>query len=103
MAFLSRMREAFLFQNRDLSREAGRGPLRSRSDHSQSRRARARVAALVELLEPRMLLSATITTDKADYPPGSTAIITGTGWKAGETVDLHVFNETTSNEETPWT
>jgi len=27
--------------------------------------------------------AATVTTDKADYPPGATAIITGSGWAAG--------------------
>ncbi|MFC0262871.1 hypothetical protein, partial [Fontibacter flavus] len=31
---------------------------------------------------------ATITTDKDDYAPGETAIITGTGWLPGETVEL---------------
>jgi hypothetical protein len=32
--------------------------------------------------------SATVTTDKTDYLPGETVIITGTGWLAGETVAL---------------
>jgi hypothetical protein len=36
--------------------------------------------------------SATITTDQADYPPGSTVIITGTGFQAGETVTLQVIH-----------
>lgn len=34
--------------------------------------------------------TATITTDQADYPPGSTVIITGEGWFPGETVRLQV-------------
>ncbi|MGN6532044.1 MAG: T9SS type A sorting domain-containing protein [Ginsengibacter sp.] len=36
--------------------------------------------------------SATIQTDHLDYPPGSTVIITGTGWLAGETVTLQVLH-----------
>ncbi|HSV11820.1 MAG TPA: hypothetical protein VLI68_13685, partial [Hanamia sp.] len=39
--------------------------------------------------------SATITTDKADYPPGSTVIITGAGFQAGETVTLQVIHYNT--------
>jgi hypothetical protein len=39
--------------------------------------------------------SATITTDQADYPPGSTVIITGTGFRAGETVTLQVIHYNT--------
>ncbi len=31
---------------------------------------------------------ATIATDKPDYPPGDTVIVTGSGWQAGETVSL---------------
>ena len=37
--------------------------------------------------------TATIKTDQLDYPPGSTAIITGTGWQPGETVTLQVLHE----------
>src|SRR5688572_18135148 len=33
---------------------------------------------------------ATVTTDKEDYIPGETLIITGSGWQPGETVQLHV-------------
>ncbi|MCX7993891.1 MAG: HYR domain-containing protein, partial [Fimbriimonadales bacterium] len=33
---------------------------------------------------------ATVTTDKADYYPGETVIITGTGWEPGETVLLTI-------------
>jgi hypothetical protein len=36
---------------------------------------------------------ATIKTDLLDYPPGSTAIITGTGWQPGETVTLQVLHQ----------
>ncbi|MGN6296327.1 MAG: T9SS type A sorting domain-containing protein [Ginsengibacter sp.] len=37
--------------------------------------------------------TATIKTDQSDYPPGSTVIITGTGWQPGETVTLQVLHE----------
>src|SRR6187455_1214496 len=36
------------------------------------------------------LSAATIQTNKADYAPGETALITGTGWSPGETVVLEV-------------
>src|SRR5712691_9237565 len=35
-------------------------------------------------------LTATVTTDKVDYQPGDTVVITGTGWQAGETVALTI-------------
>ena len=37
---------------------------------------------------------ATLSTDKLDYAPGETVIITGSGWHAGETVNLMVMNLT---------
>ncbi len=37
--------------------------------------------------------SASVTTDKEDYQPGDTVVITGTGWAADETVDLVVDEE----------
>ncbi|HSY19841.1 MAG TPA: MBG domain-containing protein [Candidatus Acidoferrales bacterium] len=50
---------------------------------------------------------ATVTTDQPDYPPGSTAQITGTGFQAGETVQLQVLNITdpsdVGDEHAPWT
>ncbi|TRX03182.1 T9SS type A sorting domain-containing protein [Flavobacterium gawalongense] len=39
-----------------------------------------------------MLGQATVSTDLLDYPPGSTAIITGSGFQAGEYVELHVHH-----------
>src|ERR1035438_430690 len=36
------------------------------------------------------LAQPTVTTDRSDYPPGSTASITGTGFQAGETVQLQI-------------
>ena len=35
---------------------------------------------------------ATVKTDLLDYPPGATAILTGTGWQPGETVTLQVLH-----------
>src|SRR5438309_9788828 len=51
--------------------------------------------------------TATIATDQGDYPPGSTVIITGTGWQPGETVTLQVVHAdpTLDNSEPahqPW-
>src|SRR5437879_2305559 len=43
--------------------------------------------------------AATVTTDKADYSPGSTAYITGSGFLAGETVELQVLHTTTPNDD----
>ena len=42
------------------------------------------------LRSPQMAVEAAVTTDKTDYLPGQTAIITGTGFGAGETVTLKV-------------
>src|SRR5207249_11973538 len=36
------------------------------------------------------LLSATLLTNKADYAPGETAVITGSGFEVGETIQLQV-------------
>ncbi len=35
----------------------------------------------------------TVTTDKKDYRPGQTVIITGSGWLSGETVKLYIEKE----------
>ncbi len=59
-----------------------------------SRRKRTRVSQcntlLLEPLESRVLPSVSLMTDKADYAPGETALISGNGFTAGETVDLRV-------------
>src|SRR6185312_7434460 len=53
--------------------------------------------------------TATIKTDQLDYPPGSTVIITGTGFQAGETVTLQVLHDPTGGDDAtdpshlPWT
>ena len=32
----------------------------------------------------------TVTTDKPDYEPGETVVISGTGWTANQAVALHI-------------
>ena len=50
----------------------------------------------------------TITTDQPDYPPGSTVIITGSGFQAGESIQMQVKhyntegNNATAPEHQPW-
>src|SRR5262245_15935855 len=46
----------------------------------------------LEFLESRLAPSATVVTDKPDYAPGSTAIITASGFQPGETVQLQVLH-----------
>ena len=43
--------------------------------------------------------AATITTDKLDYQPGQTATVTGTGWKAGETVNIILHEDPHTHTE----
>src|SRR5262245_53442606 len=45
---------------------------------------------LVETLEDRLVPSASLWTDKPDYAPGATALISGSGFQVGETVQLQV-------------
>src|SRR5437016_4670395 len=53
--------------------------------------------------------SASVSTDQPDYAPGSTVIITGSGFSSGETVTLQVLHDgvlgdnTTSTSHDPWT
>ena len=46
----------------------------------------------VEPLEQRKLLTATVTTDLADYAPGSTAHFVASGFLPGEKVDFQVLH-----------
>ena len=48
-------------------------------------------AAGVEQLESRLVPSAVVLTDKSDYAPGSTAVITGSGFQVSESVHLEVL------------
>ena len=47
------------------------------------------VTAAGEPSDPNL---ATVSTDKEDYSPGDTVIVTGAGWEPGETVSL-LFHE----------
>jgi Ca2+-binding RTX toxin-like protein len=69
---------------------------------------------IMERLEERTLLTgtpgapaATVSTDRPDYAPGSTAVIGGSGFAAGETVTLQVLHidgrPNTDASHTPWT
>lgn len=68
--------------------------LRYSNDALKKKRARTRRSAPgalhCESLESRLLLSAWVATDQVDYSPGETAIITGSGFAPGETVQLQV-------------
>jgi hypothetical protein len=44
--------------------------------------------------------SAIVTTDKTDYAPGETVVITGSGWQPGETVDLNVHRDNNNPPDT---
>jgi hypothetical protein len=44
--------------------------------------------------------TATVTTDKTDYHPGETVLITGTGWQPGETVSLNIHRDTNDPPDT---
>jgi VCBS repeat-containing protein len=46
---------------------------------------------------------ATVKTDKADYPPGTTVVITGSGWQAGETVNLTLHMDPLRDADTQLT
>jgi hypothetical protein len=45
----------------------------------------------------------TITTDKDDYAPGETVVITGSGWQAGDSVDFVMTEEPATHEPHTWT
>src|SRR5262245_54586706 len=91
MSNLSRPRDGFsFFGKRNLSRKA-----RSRS--GSVRRPRVKAVTLVESLETRQLLTASVTTDQQEDAHGSTTIITGahdtntgTNVQPGETVHFHI-------------
>src|SRR5262245_20950179 len=78
------------------------GPERSRQDfrNSQSKkRAEKRPSLLrrlrtrtLEWLELRSLLAADVWTDKSDYHFNSTSLIGGSGFNAGESVQLHIVH-----------
>ena len=53
----------------------------------------------LNLLEATGATGATVTTDKLDYAPGETVVITGSGWTANEAVALHIDE---SDGNPPW-
>ncbi len=59
---------------------------------------------LFEALEPRLLLAASVTTDKMDYAPGATALVKGSGFIPGEAVQLQVrlIDGTPALGSNPW-
>src|SRR5262245_2337211 len=60
---------------------------------------------LLEALEDRMVPSAVIWTDKPDYLPGETALISGAGFAVGAEVGLRIYNEDVSDGgsgNAPW-
>jgi hypothetical protein len=64
-------------------------PVKGRSRKSAPRRAARRLSA--EHLEERLAPAAAVWTDKPDYAPGTTAIIGGSGFQVGETVQMQVL------------
>jgi hypothetical protein len=48
-------------------------------------------------LVPPTTPTALVQTDKSDYSPGETAVITGAGWLAGETVNLEIVEDILSH------
>src|SRR5438046_6834390 len=59
-------------------------------------RSSARLVALIVGFLAALALpasAATVATDKADYAPGETVVITGSGWEPGETVVLILHEE----------
>jgi hypothetical protein len=74
---------------------------------SISRSASPVVAGFALLLSAHAALSATVTTDETDYPPGGTVYITGNGFAPGETVELQVLHVDGADNDTspahdPW-
>src|SRR5262249_25966561 len=63
----------------------------SRRRHTTSTRKRP-IHLRLEQLENRTVPSAVLWTDKADYAPGSPAIINGSGFLVGETVQIQVLH-----------
>src|ERR1051325_11687487 len=80
--------------NRGTARAHGPKPTMTTNLYQRTRR----LAALSLLCLPALLLwtqtaaAATVTTDKADYPPGATAYITASGFQVGETVSFQVLH-----------
>src|SRR5262245_13949733 len=68
------------------------------SQRRTSPRLRSRRGFRVEQLEFRNLLAASLSTDQADYAPGSDVTFTGTGYEQGETIDLNITSTTSDGD-----
>jgi len=73
----------------------GRSDRKSRSGRAGAKRSApwricARLPLSLERLEDLTLPSAVVFTDRADYGPGQSALVTATGFQTGETVRLNV-------------
>src|SRR5262249_717067 len=62
---------------------------------------RRKLHVFLENLEDRRLLAAQVWTDKLDYAPGETAIISGSGYAPGETIHLEIVRTDGLPEGTP--
>ena len=76
------------------------GFLGTRKKHRRSDADRKRFLTL-ESLEVRSLLAG-VTTDKLDYAPGETAIITAEGFAVGEKVELQVQSDSPGPGQDPF-
>src|SRR5262245_47390135 len=74
----------------------------SRRTRQAPARPKPKVVLRLDLLETRLVPSATVATDKPSYTPGSTALINASGFQAGETVQFQVVNQSNGNVYTPW-
>src|SRR5213594_4937521 len=73
-----------------------KGGLQMRPTPQASPRSFARLVGLVGGFLAALALpasAATVATDKLDYAPGQTVVITGSGWEPGETVVLILHEE----------
>src|SRR5262245_42743828 len=90
------------------ARQRFHSSLRNRRNHKLARRASRpkRRTFQLEPLEDRLVLSANVYTDLADYQPGATAHVFATDCAVGETVAFQVrHNDGTPNTgigHTPW-
>src|SRR5947199_8420756 len=73
-----------------------KGELQMRPTPQASPRSFARLVGLVGGFLAALALpasAATVATDKPDYAPGQTVVMTGSGWEPGETVNLVLYED----------
>src|SRR5881396_1129878 len=73
-----------------------KGELQMRPTPQASPRSFGRLVGLVGGFLAALALpasAATVATDKPDYAPGQTVVITGSGWEPGETVNLVLYED----------